>query len=409
MTDAQPFLPYGRQDIDDDDVAAAVAVLRSDWLTQGPATPAFEAKLAAKLGAAEAVACATGTAALHLALAALDLAPGDAVAVPANTFLATANAVRLAGGEVAFADVDPDAGLTTPAHLAAALDRAAAAGWRARALLPVHFAGQTVDMPGTAALAQARGGLAVIEDACHAIGGAAVSGDGTFRPVGACADSLAACFSFHPVKTIAAGEGGAVTVNDPALAARLRRLRNHGMIREGFSDAAAALDTDGTINPWHYEMPEVGLNYRLTDLQAALAASQLRRLDAFIDRRRALMDLYDRLLAPLAPWVRPIRRVDGCRPGWHLCAVRIDFAGLGVTRAAVMNGLRARGVGSQVHYIPVHRQPYYRERYGLLSLPGAEARFAQTLSLPLYPGLSDADVVRVVVTLATTLGLAPTL
>lgn len=415
MTDPSPFLSYGRQDIDENDVAAVVAALRSDWLTQGPVGPALERALAERLGAADAVVCATGTAALHLTMLALDPAPGDAVVVPTNTFLAGANAVRLAGGEVVFADIDPETGLTTPALMAAALERAVAAGLRPRALTPVHFAGETVDMAGIAALAAdfrgsadaasggasggaAAGGLAVVEDACHAIGGETVDSAGRRRPVGSCDHSLAACFSFHPVKTVTAGEGGAITLNDPALAARLRRLRNHGMIREGFSDPAAAGD------PWYYEMPEIGLNYRLTDLQAALALSQLRRLDHFVARRAALTAVYDRLLAPLARWVRPLGRAANCRPGRHLYAVLIDFAALGLTRAAVTAGLRGRGIGSQVHYIPVHRQPYYRARYGDLFLPGADAYYARTLSLPLHPTLRDDDVARVVAALGEVLG-----
>lgn len=401
-----PFLPYGRQDVDQADIDAVTAVLRGDWLTQGPAVEAFERALCERTGAAHAVSCANGTAALHLATLALGLGPGDAVVVPAVTFLATANAARYVGAEVAFADVDPDTGLMGPEQAEAAMERAARAGWRVRALAPVHFAGQTADMAGLGALA-ARHGLTVIEDACHAIGSMDLTPDGRALPVGSGAFGTLTAFSFHPVKTIAAGEGGAVTTNDPDLAARLRRFRNHGMERDpaGFEDREAAFDESGSANPWYYEMAEPGFNYRLTDIHSALALSQLTRLDAFVERRRRLMDLYAERLAPLAPLVRPAVRVPWCRPAWHLCAVRIGFAAAGRTRARVMADLRARGIGTQVHYIPVHRQPYWRKRYGDLALPGADAHYARTLSLPLFPGMADADVDRVAGALAETLGL----
>ncbi|WP_448207956.1 UDP-4-amino-4,6-dideoxy-N-acetyl-beta-L-altrosamine transaminase [Azospirillum sp. sgz302134] len=408
---ALPFLPYGRQDIDSSDIDAVTEVLRGDWLTQGPAVEAFERALAERTGAAHAVACANGTAALHLAMLALGLGAngieaGDAVVVPSVTFLATANAARYVGAEVAFADVDPATGLMGPDHAAAAVARAEAAGWRVRALAPVHFAGQTADMAGLSALA-ARHGLTIVEDACHAIGSEDVRADGRTVPVGSCAAAAMAAFSFHPVKTVAAGEGGAVTTNDPELAARLRRFRNHGMERDpaGFEDPEAAFDADGAANPWYYEMAEPGFNYRLTDLQSALALSQMKRLDAFVARRRQLMDLYASRLAPLAPLVLPAARVPWCRPAWHLCAVRIDFEAAGRPRARVMAELRARGIGSQVHYIPVHRQPHWRRRYGELALPGADGHYARTLSLPLFPAMEDRDVDRVVTALAEALGL----
>ena len=401
-----PFLPYGRQDIDQADIDAVTAVLRGDWLTQGPAVESFERALCERTGVAHAVSCANGTAALHLATLALGLGPGDAVVVPAVTFLATANAARYVGAEVAFADVDPGTGLMGPEQAEEAIARATRAGWRVRALAPVHFAGQTADMAGLGALA-ARRGLAVIEDACHAIGSVDVAPDGRALPVGSGAFGTLTAFSFHPVKTIAAGEGGAVTTNDPDLAARLRRFRNHGMERDpaGFEDREAAFDESGSANPWYYEMAEPGFNYRLTDIHSALALSQLTRLDAFVERRRHLMDLYAERLAPLAPLVRPAARVPWCRPAWHLCAVRIDFAAAGRTRAQVMADLRARGIGTQVHYIPVHRQPYWRRRHGDPALPGADAHYARTLSLPLFPAMADADVDRIAAALAETLGL----
>lgn len=407
-----PFLPYGRQWIDDDDVAAVTAVLRGDWLTQGPAVEAFEQAVAAAAsdpasGAAplHTVACANGTAALHLAFLALDLQPGDAVVVPAITFLATASAVRHAGGEVAFADVDPATGLLTPDAAAAAIDRAQAAGWRVRALAPVHYAGQTAGLPGLAALAAATGAV-LVEDACHALGSVDIREDGRAEPVGGCAHSAMTAFSFHPVKTAATGEGGAVTTRDAGLARRLRRLRNHGMIREA-EDFVSPGDafTGGDANPWYYEMAEPGFNYRLTDIQAALGVSQLRRLPDFVDRRRRLTAQYARRLAPFAPAVEPLATVPWSRPAWHLCALRIDFAGLDRPRAAVMAELRRRGVGSQVHYIPVHQQPYWRRRYGPLVLPGAESFYRRQLSVPLFPAMADDDVDRVVDELVAVLGL----
>ncbi|CAO3441295.1 aminotransferase class I/II-fold pyridoxal phosphate-dependent enzyme [Azospirillum endophyticum] len=407
MTAGLPFLPYGRQSVEEEDIAAVAAVLRGDWLTQGPAVAAFERALAGRVGAADAVACANGTAALRLAYAALGIGPGDAVVVPANTFLATASAARHAGAEVAFADVDPDSGLMGVAEAEAAIARATKAGWRVRALAPVHYAGQTAPMAGLAALARAEG-LALVEDACHAIGTADLPGDdlpgGREIPVGGGRPDVEAgsltVFSFHPVKTIAAGEGGAVTGGDPALMARVRRLCNHGMMRdpekgEAFADPDAALDAEGNANPWYYEMAEPGFNHRLSDIHAALVSSQLGRLDRYIGRRARLMALYAERLAPLAPLVRLPATVPWCRPAWHLCAARIDFDAAGRTRSAVMSALRALGVGTQVHYIPVHRQPYWRRRYGDLALPGAMDHYAHTLSLPLFPAMADGDVDRV--------------
>ncbi|WP_298380506.1 UDP-4-amino-4,6-dideoxy-N-acetyl-beta-L-altrosamine transaminase [Azospirillum sp.] len=402
MTDAA-FLPYGRQSLDDADIAAVVDVLRGDFLTQGPTVEAFEMALATRVGAADAVACSNGTAALHLAYLALGLQEGDAVVVPTNTFLATASAVRLVGAEVAFADVDPETGLMEPVHAADAIARARAAGWRVRVLAPVHFAGQCADMQALGALAEMEG-LAVVEDACHALGATIHSGSARV-PVGACTRSAMTIFSFHPVKTVAAGEGGAVTTNDPALAVRLRAFRNHGMSRDapGFVDRSAGFAADGTANPWYYEMAEPGFNYRLTDIQSALALSQMRRLDAFVARRRHLMNLYAERMAPLAPLVRPLSCVPWCDPAWHLCVALIDFTAAGAERGAVMTALRARGVGTQVHYIPVHRQPYWRERLGDLVLSGADAYYARTLSLPLFPAMADADVDRVVGALSAVL------
>lgn len=386
------LIPYGRQYIGEDDIAAVVAVLRGDYLTTGPAVESFEAELRSRVGAEHAVVCSSGTAALHLAMLALDFEPGDVAVVPAMTFAATANAVRYVGGEVVFADVDSTTGLMRARDFEDALDRAGKK--RVRAVLPVLLAGQGADTAEIAAIAKERG-IAVIEDASHAIGTRYRQGNAEWR-VGECGHSRAAVFSFHPVKTVAMGEGGAITTNDAAFASRVARLRSHGIERCQFIDNAAARDGAGGINPWYYELVELGFNYRTTDIQCALGLSQLHKLDQFVGRRAAIVARYDRLFAERLPAVQPIARTTDWQPGWHLYPVLIDFVGMGKSRAAVMNTLRKRGIGTQVHYIPLHWQPYYRERYGPISLPGAERYYSQTLSLPLFPQLSDADQDRVV-------------
>ena len=385
-------LPYGRQSIDETDIRAVTQVLTSDWLTTGPAVAAFEAAFAEKVGAPHAVACSSGTAALHLALDALWLTQDDHVIVPAISFLATANAVRFMGAEVIFADVDPETGLLTPAHAEAALK--GAAGANVRSVMPVHLAGQCADMAGLKAFA-GLAGLAIVEDACHALG--AVDGSGGERAlVGACKHSEMATFSFHPVKTITSGEGGIVTCRTADLAERLTRMRNHGMSRDqrAFQNAALAFEGE-RANPWYYEMEEVGFNYRLSDIHSALGLSQLKRLDAFIDKRANLVAAYERELSALAPAVKPLARMPGGEPAWHLFVALIDFEAIGTSRAQLMTALKERGIGSQVHYVPLYQQPYYRQRYGRQKLPGAEAYYARCLSLPLFADMNEDDVVRV--------------
>ncbi len=398
---SQPFLPYGRQVIEDDDIAEVVRVLRSDYLTTGPEVPAFEQAFAAAVGARHAVACANGTAALHLIAVAAGLGPGTIAVVPTLTFLATASAVRLAGGDVIFADVDPDTALMTPGTLRDALQRA---NGPVKAVLPVHIGGQTCDLPGLAEIARTAG-AEMFEDACHAIGTRHTTTSGTHR-VGDCAYSRACAFSLHPVKTIAAGEGGVVTTQDDHLASQLRLLSNHGMVRDAtqFTVRSAAFDPHGRPNPWYYEMPEPGFNYRLTDIQAALARSQLGKLAGFAARRQKLAARYREQLAPLAPLVRVVPIAPDCAPVLHLQQILIDFAGLGLDRATVMERMRAAGIGSQVHYVPVHRQPYYAALNPGLNLPGADAFYARTLSLPLYASMIEADVDRVVAALTSALG-----
>jgi UDP-4-amino-4,6-dideoxy-N-acetyl-beta-L-altrosamine transaminase len=392
------FLPYGRHQIDEDDIAAVVSVLRSDSLTGGPLVAEFEKAFAERVRARFAVACANGTAGLHLAAMALGLGPDDAVIVPTLTFLATANAARYIGAEVTFADVDAATGLMRQEDLQEAIARTNTR--KASAIIPVHLNGQCVDMESVAEFA-GRHGLRVIEDACHAIGATYRMRSGEEVRVGACRHSDMAVFSLHPVKTIAMGEGGVVTTNDPELHASLLRLRNHGMVREAsrFVQPEEAFDADGQPNPWYYEMPAPGYNYRASEIHCALGLSQLRKLDRFLAHRLELADIYDRMLAPLAPMVRPIPRVAGCASGWHLYVVQIDFKAVGVTRATLMRELLGRGIGTQVHYLPVHRQPYYRSRYKNTQLPDADAYYASCLSLPLFPAMSETDVKKVVTAL----------
>jgi UDP-4-amino-4,6-dideoxy-N-acetyl-beta-L-altrosamine transaminase len=391
---SRPVLPYGRQTIEDDDIAAVGVALKADFLTTGPLVERFEGAFAEAVGARHAVACSNGTAALHLAMLALDVKPGEAVVAPSITFLATANCARYVGAEVVFADVDPQSGLMTPETLEAALARLA--GRRLRAVLPVHLRGDTADLPRLSAMA-GEAGAVLVEDAPHALGSTMTFGNVTER-VGDARHSAMATFSFHPVKTIATGEGGMVTTNDAALAQRLRVMRSHGMVRPAASSEAAA-------DPWVYEMPEPGFNYRLPDVLCALGLSQLGKLPRFAARRRALARSYEAALKPLAPAVRIAKRPSWSDPVLHLMCVLIDFEGLGRPRRQVMADLKRQGVGSQVHYIPVHTQPYYRARYGPLDLPGAEAWYARCLSLPLYPGMADEDVSMVVEALKDSLGL----
>jgi len=385
-------LSYGRQSIDDDDIAAVADVLRGNFLTTGPTAGKFEQAFARAVDAPFAVVCSSGTAALHLAVLALDIGAGDSVVVPSMTFVATANVARLAGAEVVFADVDPDTGLLTPATLEAALKRDTG---KAKAVFPVHLNGQAAAMPEIAAIAR-RAGLKVVEDACHALG-TTYNDKAAAVTVGSAAHSDLSCFSFHPVKTIAMGEGGAVTGRNPALAERLARLRNHGMEQrpEVFESPERARDAGGEANTWYYEMPEVGLNYRASDIHCALGLSQLAKLEKFVAKRKVLTARYDELLRDLAPALKPVRRLPGCNPVLHLYAVLIDFKAVGRSRAQVMKALKARNVGTQVHYVPVHMQPYYRKRYGDLDLPGARAYYECCLSLPLYPAmdLEEADLV----------------
>ena len=387
---APAFLPYGRQVIEDDDIAAVVAALKSDYLTTGPLIARFETALAGAVRAKHAVVCSNGTAALYMAAKALGLGTGTKVIVPTVTFLATASAPHLAGAEIVFADVDPSSGLMRAEDLEAALARSG----HADALFNVHLNGQCGAVEAIHDVAR-RHGLKIVDDACHALGTNYRIG-GSEKLVGENALSDLTVFSFHPVKTVTMGEGGAVTTNDAKLAAALSLHRNHGMTREAdcFATAEDAFDHPGHANPWYYELTEPGFNWRATDIQCALGLSQLAKLSRFAARRRALAAAYDALLASLAPALKPVAHSD-CVPTLHLYPVLIDFKACGQTRAQVMARLADEGIGTQVHYYPVHRQRYYAARYGRTALPGADAYYARALSLPFYASMVLSDVARV--------------
>lgn len=378
------MLPYGKQDIDEDDIKAVTDALRGDFLTTGPKIAEFEEALCAVTEARYAVACSNGTTALHLAALALGLGADDIVIVPSVTFLATANAVRYCGAEIVFSDVNSETGLMEVEHLEDALSRCK--NKKIKAVFPVHLTGQCVDINTLSTTAKNRG-LSVVLDACHALGGTYKN-----KSVGAAEHEDMSTFSFHPVKTIAMGEGGAITTNDEKHAAHMKNLRNHAMVKTRPEE------------PWYYEMSELGYNYRITDIQCALGLSQLKKLDRFVARRRALVALYDKLLAPLSPILKTPHKIPDCHPAWHLYSIRIDFKKLGIDRATIMMMLQKRGIGTQVHYIPVHQQPYYKERYGDITLPGADEYYERTLSLPLFPAMTEENVHQVVHALSDILG-----
>lgn len=401
-TRAQAYLPYGRQVIEDDDVEAVVDVLRSDFLTTGPTVEKFECALASIVGAANAVACSSGTAALYMAARALELGPGKTVIVPALTFAATASAPRLAGARIVLADVDSASGLMRAEDLEAALARSP--GGRADAVFPVHYAGQSCDMKQIAALARGRG-MRIVEDAAHALGSALIEEGAALTPVGANLRCDLTIFSFHPVKTVAMGEGGAVSVNDPELRRRLYAARNHGVARTPgeFAYAWRAFDSGGAANPWYYEVKEPEFNFRASDIHCALGLSQLKKLARFAEKRRSLVCCYDALLKPFAPAIRPLAREARSHTAWHIYPVRIDFASLERERGALMRALAADGIGTQVHYMPLHLHPAYAADG--LTLPGAESYYASTLSLPLHAGMTELDAERAVRSLTRNLGL----
>jgi len=357
-------IPYGRQSIDDDDIAAVTRVLKGDWLTQGPHVAEFEDSIAARVGARHAVAFSSGTAALHGAAAAAGLGPGDVVATTPLSFVASANCARYVGADVVFVDIDPATLNLDPEAMPAHVD----------GLIAVHYAGLPMDLGKLSIRPRV-----VIEDACHALG--ASSPDG---PIGNCARSDLCVFSFHPVKAITTGEGGAVTTNDAGLAESLRRFRSHGTVRKPGGGG------------WYYEMESLGFNYRLTDMQAALGTSQLTKLDRFIRRRRALADRYRTLLEDLPVQLPPEAPAGSVHP-WHLFVVRTP------DRRRVYGELRAMGIGVQVHYVPIYHHPLYADRVDRGAFPATEAAYEELLSLPLFPDMTEAEQNQVVELLASVL------
>ncbi len=390
---AEAFLPYGRHWVDDEDIAAVADCLRSDWLTTGPRVEAFENSFAEAVGARFALVCANGTAALHLAALAGGVDSDDLGIAPTMSFLASANGMRYAGAEIVFADADPDTGLVTPETFRAAIDKA---GKPVKMAVVVHLNGQPVAMPEIGRIAN-ENGIMLVEDACHALGGSYRDEDGSSASIGACRHSAMAVFSLHPVKTITMGEGGVITTNDEALIERLRLLRGHGMVREPsqFKNADMAFGHGGAPNPWYYEMQELGYNFRAPDFACALAQSQLAKLPMFAKRRAAIKAEYDRLFDGIGDLVRPLAIASSVDPVLHLYPLLINFEALGKDRGQIMGELRQQGIGTQVHYIPIHRQPYYAERYGALDLPGADSYYARALSIPYYPMMEVEDARRV--------------
>lgn len=399
---ADPLSSYGRQALDEDDIQAVVSALRGQYLTGGPAIRAFEGALEQFTGGAHAVSCGNCTQALHLAAHALGVRPGTSVIVPSITFLATANMPRSLGADIVFSDVDPDNALMRPKDLEDALRRCPS---KPVAVFPVHLAGQAADMQGLHEIA-VKHGLKIIEDAAHALGTAYRAQNKNYR-VGDCTFSDATVFSFHPVKHITTGEGGAVLLKEKSLAEKILRLRSHGMVRapEHFMVKDQGFDKSGCVNSWYYEMPEFGYNYRLSDIQAALGVSQLKKLPAFLEKRMRLKACYDRLLAPYANTVKLPKVVEACSPAWHLYSVLINFSALEKSRGAVMSAMAEKGIGTQVHYIPVHEQPYYRPQNPELSLPGAAGYYARTLTLPLHVHMEEHHAEYTVQTLTEILGL----
>lgn len=372
-------IPYGRQHITEDDIQAVVDALKSDFLTQGPRIPEFEASFANYVKAPHALAVANGTAALHLSVLALGLNPGEKVLTTPITFAASANCVRYAGGEVEFVDIDPDTFLMDLNQLEDKLKRN-----RYKGIIPVDFTGLPVDMEALRELAD-KHGCWVLEDACHAPGGSFENSAGEKVMAGSSRYADAAIFSFHPVKHIAAGEGGMITTSSKAIADRVAMLRTHGITKE----PALLHENHGG---WYYEMQDLGYNYRLTDMQAALAQSQLKRANEGLHRRREIAARYDKAFADL-PGIQ-VQAAGATEKlehhAYHLYIIRVD------DRKGLYDYLRSKGIFAQVHYIPVHTLPYYQERYGRQSFPHSESFYDRCLSIPMYPSMTDEDQERVI-------------
>jgi len=381
-----PQIPYATQWIDENDIKAVVKILRSGWLTQGPAIEKFEKRVADYCGAKYAVAVCNATSALHLACLALDLKPGDTLWTSPNTFVASANCALYCGASVDFVDIDPRTGNLSVEQLRQKLEAAKQKGKLPKIVVPVHFAGQPCEMAKIFALSK-RYGFRVVEDAAHAVGAHYQN-----RPVGDCRFSDVAVFSFHPVKIITTGEGGMLLTNRTELYEKFLRLRTHGITREPrFMDGEPH-------GPWYYQQVELGFNYRITDIHCALGISQMKRLGKFVRRRRQLARRYDKLLANLPltlPWQHP-----DAESSWHLYVVRLQLDKIRKSHRQVFEELRAAGIGVNLHYIPVHTQPYYRQLgFKPGQFPEAVKFYTEAISLPMFARLTDAQQDRVVAAL----------
>lgn len=384
------MIPYGRQDISKADIDAVLGVLTSDFLTQGPQVPAFEEAIVRETGARHAVAVNSATSALHIAVAALGLGQGDLLWTTPITFVASANCGRYCGSDVDFVDIVPETFNMCPDALEGKLIAAERVGRLPKVIVPVHMCGQSPDMVRIGALAKAYG-VRVVEDASHAIGARYAN-----AAVGCCAHSDITVFSFHPVKIVTTAEGGVATTNDPDLAERMGLLRSHGITRD------PALMQDPSHGPWYYQQIELGWNYRMSELQAALGVSQMSRLSGFVHRRNALAERYDEKLAQLP--VHIPGRLPSARSSFHLYVIRLNEA-LAHHHRDVFQQLRDNDIGVNVHYIPVHLQPYYRALgFGIGDFPNSEDYYRRAISIPLYPGLTKTQQDQVVHVLASALG-----
>lgn len=388
IQDLMGQIPYGRQTVSEEDIQAVCRALREDLLTTGPLVNEFERRLCEITGAGYAVACSSGTAALHIACMAMDVSKGDVGLTSPISFLASANCIEYCGARADFVDIDPDSLCISPGNLEAYCRTHGVP----KVVIPVSFAGTAQDLPAIYALGK-QYGFRVIEDAAHALG-SVYSSDGQTHSCGSCAHSDMAVFSFHPVKTVTSGEGGAVMTNDPVLAAKLRQLRNHGVAR------GAALDSDPARNaeddgPWYYEMEELGYNYRITDFQSALGISQLNKLETFREQRRMIAGKYNEAFKGIDALILPPSglETDACP---HLYP--IQFSGGPPVRKFVYHHLKEKKIFTQVHYIPIYRQPYYSQKYQYAKgrCPAAETYYSRCLSLPLFPAMSPKEVCRVI-------------
>jgi perosamine synthetase len=365
------MIPYGRQSIDEDDIKAVVEVLRSDWLTTGPKVVAFERAFAEYVGAKEAVAVSNGTAALHAAMYALGIGPGDEVIVPAMTFASTANCIVFQGGTPIFCDVDPGSVLIDISSAESKITS------RTKAIIAVDYTGQPCEYDKLQTIAN-KHRVALVADACHSLGGKYKE-----RSVGSLAEL--SVFSLHPVKHITTGEGGMITTDDPELTYRMRMFRNHGIKTDHHQREK--------LGSWHYEMEDLGYNYRITDIQCALGISQLRKLPRFLERRRAIAHKYNEIFAELKT-ISPLTLRNDVSHAYHLYVIKIDFISIGIDRQNLFRKLRDRNIGVNVHYIPVHLHPFYRKQFGTGPglCPVAEASYEEILSRPIHPGMTDRDV-----------------